>query len=361
MKWFKNIINGSEYVLGCEISGSGMNDLNFDGVLLKKSGNNVFIERAFSGTKENFIAEFTKQNKAATVAIICSGRIVLSKVIESVALKANNRLVQSVLPNANAADFLVQSSREEEHTLVFIIRKQIIDGIVDEWATKNLFVNYITLIRPESPNMSTDQLLPEYHSAFRTAIESLSGKSPVESEAISAMNDTWMWKLKTRKLIRKSVIVTLILLLVNFGVNIFLQSSVTQMKSDAGELRMKISDISRMKEQIEIKKKILLTAGLSNASRTSYFVDKVIGTVPVSIRLTELNFQPLKIVRDDSEDKWTFRNNYLMLSGNSNDEISLNKWLNELRRSKEIHDINLVSYSQEEESGNGVFKIELYI
>jgi hypothetical protein len=74
-----------------------------------------------------------------------------------------------------------------------------------------------------------------------------------------------------------------------------------------------------------------------------------------------LNFQPLKIVRDESEDKWTFRNNYLLLSGNSNDEISLNKWLNELRRSKEIHDINLVSYSQEEESGNGVFKIELYI
>jgi len=90
----------------------------------------------------------------------------------------------------------------------------------------------------------------------------------------------------------------------------------------------------------------------------SILTDRIASTIPVGIKLTDININPAKFSRDQKAFK--FDNDKMLLNGYSDNSYLLNQWLKQLENKNIILKSNVNTYKQESGLTNGYFELEFF-
>lgn len=97
------------------------------------------------------------------------------------------------------------------------------------------------------------------------------------------------------------------------------------------------------------KKKMIDDILKSNASKSSFYSDRIIATMPNSILLSELEFQPL-VKRIKKEKPIELDTNTIIISGTSNDSKVFSEWVSMLEKLHWVKNIGVVDYGSKSKS-----------
>lgn len=123
-----------------------------------------------------------------------------------------------------------------------------------------------------------------------------------------------------------------------------------------------ISQIDTLKKELAEKEVIVQKTGLLQASRTSYYADRIASTVPASIRLTQLSVYPQeKNNAEESETSYRFKAGRLEIRGKCRYSIDVNDWINQVRSFEWAKDVKLLQYnpSNTEKGSDFIIQVDL--
>lgn len=123
-----------------------------------------------------------------------------------------------------------------------------------------------------------------------------------------------------------------------------------------------ISQIDTLKKELAEKELIVQKTGLLQASRTSYYPDRIAATVPASIRLTQLSVYPQeKNNAEESEASYRFKAGRIEIRGKCRYSIDVNDWINQLRSFEWAGDVKLLQYNPSNTEKGSDFIIQVDI
>ena len=101
--------------------------------------------------------------------------------------------------------------------------------------------------------------------------------------------------------------------------------------------------LKALQKRILLKEKRLETILNSKNSKTSYYLDELGKSIPNSIYLSDIQYQPLsKPVRNDKEIELV--KNHLQISGVTNDRIQFTVWSDNLEMQKWVNRVEIMDY-----------------
>ena len=115
-----------------------------------------------------------------------------------------------------------------------------------------------------------------------------------------------------------------------------------------------------MKLKINTKNAFIEMSGLKNASRVSFYADRIAMDLPEKIRLIELNVNPLE-KKIKTGEPIVFGHNNIVVKGNSKRSSDLNNWILILKQNDWVSDILVINYQQENPLEPGVFEIKISV
>lgn len=123
-----------------------------------------------------------------------------------------------------------------------------------------------------------------------------------------------------------------------------------------------ISQIDTLKKELAEKEVIVQKTGLLQASRTSYYADRIASTVPSSIRLTQLSVYPQeKNDAEESEASYHFKAGRIEIRGKCRYSIDVNDWINQVRSFEWAKGVKLLQYnpSNTEKGSDFIIQVDL--
>ncbi len=104
--------------------------------------------------------------------------------------------------------------------------------------------------------------------------------------------------------------------------------------------------IIKLDESVSKKEKMVDDILKGSSSQTSLYTDKIVGSLPNSILLSELNYQPLS-KRINKEKPIELNLNMISISGTSNDSEVFSEWISELEKLDWVKSISILDYGTE--------------
>jgi hypothetical protein len=340
------------------------------------------------------------------LSIVFTGRGILHKKISDSGTD-NNSLIQSVLPNAKAQDFYIQTIVSEKSSLISIIRKELVDpfleliekagvystaaslgaGVVTsvypllpqtsdskiiswpghtlEFDQKNTIVDYKTQGEPDKKyfQIDSEKLESAYLISYAAAFSLLAG---LDTEGLSV--DKVMQNKEeflNKQLFQKLGWVVLGLFLTVLMINFLLFSSYSSRNNELTQKESKyksmFSEMEKLGKDVKEKETFLSGAGWLQSSSTTYFADRIAASVPGSVRLTELSVNPLDERKSKEVKKEMFSNGLIVLRGDCTRPTELNEWLDKIKSIDKIVKAKLVQYVYDNKDNKGTFSIEIEI
>jgi hypothetical protein len=114
-----------------------------------------------------------------------------------------------------------------------------------------------------------------------------------------------------------------------------------------------------MKLQFEEKKDVLDKNGLLQASRISYYSDKIAASLLNNIRLTKLESFPMKKISVEGLEDYIFQNEKIIVSGTCEESIDFNSWERILKKMSWVKSVSIINYMQEKSGELAKFTIEI--
>jgi hypothetical protein len=94
------------------------------------------------------------------------------------------------------------------------------------------------------------------------------------------------------------------------------------------------------------------------ASHVSYYADNLCVDIPSSVQLSGMNLNPFQKQKAD-EDKMSFQNKVILISGFCNQSIELNDWMQQIKKKNWVKKLVLLNYSQIRGMQTGEFIMQL--
>jgi hypothetical protein len=366
--------------------------------LLKKSNNDLDVESVF---KEDSIETLTsKINKKQHVFLIINNDQVLTKKVESEHLETV-KLVYKAFPSINLEDFYYEVITGQKCHFVSICRKDYVEELISLYK-KNSFL----IINVSFGNNAISGLLkfiksnPILTSNSSIAIE----KGSIETIEKKEINETITYDIdglhsNNNELLSTSgaldtvlhnfnpqtnfnhlsqslkkeygqsrffsqflkigLVVILIILLINFFAFNHYFNEVNDLQQTSEINQTTNQKIATLSEYIGKSQKRYEDIEKNGSSRSSYYVNAIVQTLPSSITLSELNFQPL-IKRIKSEQAIEVNNDIILVSGESTKSILFSNWLADLESISWIQHVDILRYEDNSESDSN-FGIKLNI
>ncbi len=160
-------------------------------------------------------------------------------------------------------------------------------------------------------------------------------------------------------LLRSSLVFILLLLLSNFLFFNFYFNKVRSSKENLVVENVNKKNLITVRERVvEKEKKVDAVLSLSN-SKTSFYLDKIGLSVPKSILLTELLYQPLSKSVQESK-PIELDENKIMVMGTSMNSESFSRWIIHLESFKWVESVETMDYDYENKSTSS-FKIRISV
>lgn len=366
--------------------------------VLKKSKNAIDIEDVHQETSiENVISKLPKKQH---VFLIINNDHILTKQITS-SQSEPLKLIHAAFPNINLDDFYFEVVTQQQKHFVSICRKAHLDQLIATYQSNALHVINIALGNMIASSISqfinretliTSNANTSIENGIINAIEkkeievstdydingirvdnnhilSLSGAlGSILHNFYPVTNfDALKLSLKSEynqsrfftQFLKIGLIFLLISLLINFFVfnHYFNKVSTLQQTSQVNQSTKK--KVLELNEAVSKSQKMVDDMLKSSSSKSSFYINIIIQSLPNSLLLSELNYQPLK--KNIKSDKpIELDDNTIIISGESNNSDQFSTWIADLEAIEWIINIEVLNYKDTSKSVS-VFSIKLNI
>lgn len=397
----QNIIYGTTYYA---LEHIGVNQDARINILIakKRKGELIVVDKRNVSQIEN-VKEYNKKLKNAH--LIINNNQVLQKKIDTIQMPSDVVLVNQAFPNIDLKAFYYQIIRAKTKTYVYICRKEYVDTLIQNYEDQGIFitkwsvgntsiVSLLPLFKEESiiqtpqsiifidngeirsiDRIETGSYQNEYYDVEGIKIEgiyintlgaivaTLGGVSKdivfTNFEEKEASQQSYF---KQHRLFAIGLPVAIGILLLIFLVNFLFYNhyytKVNYLNEIGGSNVLQKELLIKKDSIVDQKQKLFEDVIASASSSSSYFIDRVIGEMPSTILLDQLQYHPLlKKVRKNKP--IIVQENTLIIRGETTVNNDLSEWISTL---EEFDFIESVSIGNLEKKGkNTTFSIEILI
>ena len=366
------------------------------GIVLKKKRKQLDIETSF----EAYDIETLKTHvpKGKPISLVINTDSVLTKKIQG---KTNEtlKLAHMAFPNIKIEDFYYETISQGENHFVSICRKSYVDEILKDYASKQISVidftlgslissyihgfiendeiktsnSLISIQDSQITDISTEREANEatYNIngldiknnnvlGFAAALNLVLKDQQIHSSFAhtkTQLNDAFKQKQFASQFLKIGLSSLFIALLLNFLFFNHYYNEVNALRETAQILESSKVKMVSLNEKVQKREKMVDDVLKSNASKSSFYVDVIINTLPESILLKELNYQPLlKKIKADKAIK--NHKNRILISGQANNSIEFSQWISQLENLKWIQSVEILSFEDNTKSSSS-FTIKL--
>ncbi|MEM9075561.1 MAG: hypothetical protein AAGC43_00915 [Bacteroidota bacterium] len=363
---------------------------------MKKKKQELTIENQWSFTVLDELFEQLEKNVPLCLAI--NSNIVLSKNIHSNPSLKNHALISSAFPSLDFEKIYYHAYPLRRHRFVSITRKDEIDGILEKLLAQNVPVlnvslglsplyplieyiqesevktsNHVLDFKPEKqPVVLTKQesVAEQYYSinsiqikntallAFGAILMGLLQGEHIESNTLDLSNqlrNDYKEKRFLTLFMRFSLSIVLLVLLSNFLVFSEYSSKVNEMRQEQMFSENSVDRLQQLKEDVALKETRLAKALINSNSRVSYYLDELGQSVPTTILLSNLTYQPLrKPVKKGNPIEYI--EGTVNVSGITSNHKDFSNWIIHLENMEWIERIKTTEYDYET-SKSSFFKL----
>lgn len=349
--------------------------------LLKQSKNELDIELT---TKVETIEDASKKLfKNQHIALVINTDKVLSKTIEndqSDALK----IVYKAFPNINLDDFYFEVLSEKNIHFISLCRKDYAESIIKKYSEQNIHIidisfgntiistvkSFINVTQIHTSNaiatikdnniiqieknevelnnhivngltVSNDQII-SFSAALQGLLKNSTTKTNFEEKKSALLNDFKQVRFFSQFL-KFGGLFILVLLLVNFFFFNQYFNKVNDLKQVSEINQSTKGQILKLDEIVSKKQKMVDDLLKSNGSKSSFYTDRIMQSLPESILLSEFNYQPL-LKRIKADKAIELERNSISVTGTSSDSDAFSKWIALLEREDWIDKVEIIDY-----------------
>lgn len=351
-----------------------------EAILLEKKKSSLEISNSLNADSIEEISE--KLPKKQHVFLIINNNEVLSKHIENVT-KDSKQLLYNAFPSVSVNEFYYEINSTQNHHMISICRKSFVDQLIQSYEKHNINIigfslgNNITavindFIDTESYYTSNASLKKENDTI--TAVEfmeyvpkqsyDINGLAIQNTQLLSfagalsyilkAQNTTVNFEAKATSLIQNfkekrfftqffmlGIGFILTILLVNFFVFNSYFHEVEIMKETSQVNAMQKDKLLKLKATTDEKQKTVDDILKNATSKSSYYIDNIALSLPNTIQLSELNYQPVtKRIKKDKP--VLLQENVIIISGISTDSDSFSNWIQTLENFNWISGVTVI-------------------
>ncbi len=381
---FKNIntyINEGKLFYGLEIC-ERENSITFHLTEIVRKGEELFIAKTLSESNLSNLANSIKKNKPVLFTINTSN--VITKISKGSLLKNPEALVHEQFPNLDFNTFYYELVQDHSATVISIINKERLQAYLNELAAQKINPSKIILgisaitsitkfINTDNLIISNSKLQFEYNILIKNSVIS----SDINSNSISydlnaltvsansilgfagvlnflstkndsstnftniqlGLSNKFKYKRHFDLLLKTSLAAILALLMINFLVFNYYFEEVNSLQNIASFNESNKKTLIDLKEEVTAKEQRVEAIALSSNSKASMYLDQIALSLPASISLTEIIYQPLnKPIRDAKA--IDIEKNSIVISGISNSSLEFSEW------TQTIENLNWVKQSQ---------------
>ncbi|GAA4235716.1 general secretion pathway protein [Postechiella marina] len=366
--------------------------------VLKKTKTKVDIAKSFSAKTIDGVAG--NLSKKQHVFLIINNGHVLTGTLENESSE-DLKLVNKAFPNINISEFYYEVIRQNAKCFVSVCRKTYVNDLIAAYIKLGVsiinfslgnsilsnMVNYIKTACVQTSNALvfsnndfidrisfTEETNEEHYSinglnSSSSYILSLSGgltsilndyqsTSNFQDKKGEFINDFKQIRFFSQ-FFKIGLILTLSLLFINFLFFNFYYKKVNVLQETSQLNENAKTKILTLNEAVNKAQKMSDDMLENSVSRSSFFIDVIVQSLPESILLTEINYQPLdnRIKEDKSI---ALQINSIIISGISNNSALYSDWILSLEGIKWINKVDVISYNDSKKSMSE-FSIKMYI
>ncbi len=105
------------------------------------------------------------------------------------------------------------------------------------------------------------------------------------------------------------------------------------------------NQVKKLESEKENKTKILQESGILNQNFLSFYMYRIVNSIPNNVGLNSLKVNPTQKKIKNFE-KIIFETNTIIISGNSSSSMPINSWVKELKKEKWISKIEILDFSK---------------
>jgi hypothetical protein len=303
---------------------------SFQVLEVTKKRKELVISKQENYSSQKAVFESLKNKKH--LFLVLNNEQILSKNIPTAGI-SEDRLVKTAFPTIVLQDFYVEILKNDTTSFIAICRKDVIDTLIQEYAAKGICVidfslgnlavkNVQSYIQESQISTSNACIILE-----NNKIETIEIKTPLQeiyqinglevpnkyvlsfagilsyySNELHTYSSTLKKRLtniyKQQRFFALGVKFSLgflfITLLINFLVFSSYQRKVSELQTEVSINEPYKMQLSGLREIVAIKKKMVESMTSASNSRVIWYVDEISKTVPSSLYLDEINYQPLE-------------------------------------------------------------------
>lgn len=376
---------------------------SFTIVSLSEKKKKVEIKKGAQDISAEELQKLIKKDSA--VNLIVSGKGIINKKISFHAEEEDSVLVGKALPGAKPADFYIQKYIiNESSAFVSLIRKQALDEILSFFRQHKILVVNIAIgplaVSNILPLFELNQFIEQTISAGNYSFTILSSRIqsfifsaeqkelnlsgliipsslifgfaaamifylPAEVKITADSFADFKEEHKELKLHNRMMqwfmAAIVIICFSSFGLYKYYRSQFKVYYAKVQLNQEKISRFENLKSEIVQKKEILSQNGLLQSSRISYYSDRIAESLKEDVRLSRMDFSPIKKITKDGKDELVFLGEKLVISGNCSQSFDFNKWIKKLQKFEWVKEVSILNYMQDKSADLANFNIELQL
>lgn len=403
---FKNIIQ-SKTSVGIEVILLPDNAYEINVVVLKKIKSILITEKQKHGISFEELAQFV--NPRLPIILVLNGKGIIHRKISFSESDTPITMLNKVLPNANPNEFdLQQTIISSSQIFVSLIRSNIINEVIEQlrknkltnvagcllgpFVINNLLplintdiisneqlrfgtyqlqireqqITEITIAESEKLNESIligeDQIHPKLVIPFAAALSYFLGTDAgiAKSEVINSIKKEFEQKQKFEFIGWSLLITAFSVLLVNYFVFNHYWTKTMDLSSKLASNQSALYRYDTLKVEFAEKRDFLEQNGLLESSRTSFYADRLAGSLPSLIQWIDVNIHPVKKKQvNDETEGFFFENKSIKISGKCQKSTDLNDWMKVVKLKSWVSSVTLLNYTQDKASDDGLFLIEI--
>lgn len=401
LKYFLTYVNEGSIYYGLEIS-ENLGDLSFHLLEIQRKKQELFIvsEESHATLKD----AIGKLKKNASVFLVINTGQILTKISEPSKTISAEALVHNAFPNLDFNTFYYELTKTNENLLISISLKEYVNTFLNTLIALN--VNVVNFSLGVSPITSVTEFLQDGKTKISNAqlvmidnmIEKVfpaldkenQGTSTYDVNGIKVKNNfllsfsgilkhfiglddsfsnfidrTSDFKKEFRNkryftiLLKSSLALILGALLINFLFFSYYLDQVETLQENLAVNNVNKNQLVKLKEDVREKEERIEAILSTSNSRATLVIDKIVQEIPLSIILSELEYQPLiKPLRDGKEVE--VRQNTIILSGQARESKEYYTWVESLEKLPWIGHIETTDYDYENKNTSN-FSLEIEI
>lgn len=363
-------------------------------IILKKKKNELDIENSLETKSLEDLSSHIPKGKALSLTI--NTKSVLTKQVKG-KVSESQRLVQLAFPSIKVEDFFYETLSHGENHFVSICRKSQVKDLLRAYSSKGLNVIDFTLgnlvcaslipfaagknLKSSNANITVEEngitdIAPgnvtsessydinglEIKStqllSFAVALNSIVKNQTTQSsfgEVKKELGTAFNQKRFSSQFPKIGLGALFLVLLVNFLFFNHYYNEVNTLKETAQVLEASKAKMVGLDEKVQKTEKMVSDVLKSSSSKSSFYVNEIIESLPDHILLAEFNYQPLarKIKEGKSIEN---QEDTILISGQTSKQILFSDWISQLEAIPWIKSVNILNF---EDVGSGASKFAI--